>query len=51
MYFFFHFSVFRAFDQDSDNYISQEEWVTGLSTFINDQSILDDNVIKCKFKS
>lgn len=41
--------VFRAFDQDSDNYISPEEWVTGLSTFINDQSVLDDNVIKFCF--
>ncbi|CAC5411574.1 calaxin-like [Mytilus californianus] len=39
--------VFRAFDQDSDNYISQEEWVTGLSTFI-DQSE-PESVIKFCF--
>lgn len=41
--------VFRAFDKDSDNYVSQEEWVTGLSTFISDQSQHDDAVIKFCF--
>ncbi len=28
------FSVFKAFDQDNDGYVSLEEWVKGLSVFL-----------------
>lgn len=38
-------SVFRAFDQDSDNYLTHEEWVLGLSTFLKGAQ---DDKIKCK---
>lgn len=31
---FFMDRVYRAFDKDSDGYLSHEEWVVGLSTFI-----------------
>ena len=27
-------SVFKAFDQDNDGYVSLEEWVKGLSVFL-----------------
>lgn len=39
------FSVFRAFDQDSDNYLTHDEWVLGLSTFLKGAQ---DDKIKCK---
>ncbi|XP_064402491.1 calaxin-like isoform X1 [Halichondria panicea] len=31
---FFMDRVFRAFDKDSDGYLSHEEWVVGMTTFI-----------------
>ncbi len=43
---FFMDRVFRAFDKDSDGYLSHEEWVVGLSTFIKGDL---DSAIKCKY--
>lgn len=43
--FIIFFSVFRAFDQDSDNYLTHDEWVLGLSTFLKGAQ---DDKIKCK---
>ena len=37
--------MFRAFDKDTDGYLSQEEWVCGLSVFL--RGTLDEK-IKCK---
>lgn len=37
--------VFRAFDQDSDNYLTHEEWVLGLSTFL--KGAQDDKIKYC----
>ena len=37
--------MFRAFDKDTDGYLSQEEWVSGLSVFL--RGTLDEK-IKCK---
>lgn len=36
--------VFRAFDKDSDGYVSQEEWIFGLSVFL--RGSLDEKM-KC----
>ena len=38
-------AVFRAFDKDSDSFLSQEEWVKGLSIFL--RGSLDEKV-ECK---
>lgn len=37
--------VFRAFDKDSDGFVSKEEWVLGLSVFL--RGSLDDKM-KCQ---
>ncbi|KAL4222380.1 EF-hand calcium-binding domain-containing protein 1 [Mactra antiquata] len=37
--------VFRAFDRDNDNYINEDEWVMGLSVFLNGQ--LEEKVRYC----
>ena len=39
------FSVFRAFDRDNDNFINHDEWVLGLSVFL--QGHLEEKT-KCK---
>ena len=31
---FYVSAVFRAFDKDSDGFLSQEEWVLGMSVFL-----------------
>ena len=38
-------AVFRAFDRDSDSFLSQEEWVRGMSIFL--RGTLDEK-IECK---
>ena len=40
------FSVFRAFDTDSDGLINEDEWVIGMSTFL--KGGLEEQA-KCKF--
>ena len=45
---FFMDRVFRAFDRDSDGYLSHEEWVVGLSTFIRGGL---ESKIKCELLS
>lgn len=42
---FFMDRVFRAFDKDSDGFLSQEEWVLGMSVFL--RGTLEEK-IKCK---
>ncbi len=42
---FFMDRVFRAFDKDSDGYLSHEEWVVGMTTFIKGDL---DSAIKCE---
>ena len=37
--------VFRAFDKDSDGFVSKEEWVLGLSVFL--RGSLDEKM-KCR---
>lgn len=39
------FIVFRAFDRDSDSFLTQEEWVKGMSIFL--RGSLDEKV-ECK---
>jgi Ca2+-binding EF-hand superfamily protein len=39
-------SVFRAFDVDNDGYISDDEWVIGMSIFL--KGTIDEQS-KCKF--
>ena len=36
------FAVFRAFDRDSDSFLSQEEWVRGMSIFL--RGSLDEKI-------
>ena len=38
--------VFRAFDKDSDSFLSQEEWVRGMSIFL--RGSLEEK-IECRF--
>ena len=40
------FTVFRAFDTDSDGLINEDEWVIGMSTFL--KGGLEEQA-KCKF--
>ncbi len=42
---FFMDRVFRAFDKDSDGYLSHEEWVVGMTTFIKGDL---DSAIECE---
>ncbi len=42
---FFMDCVFRAFDKDSDGYLSHEEWVVGMTTFIKGDL---DSAIECE---
>ena len=44
---FFMDRVFRAFDKDTDGYLSQEEWVCGLSVFL--RGTLDEKIKFCFF--
>eukprot|EP00731_Ephydatia_muelleri_P009222 Em0004g1560a len=44
---FFMDRVFRAFDKDTDGYLSQEEWVSGLSVFL--RGTLDEKIKFCFF--
>ena len=37
--------VFRAFDKDSDGFVSKEEWVNGLSVFLKGNL---DEKMKCE---
>ena len=46
-FYWLHFLVFRAFDNDNDSYINVDEWMKGLSVFL--KGTLDEK-IKCKIR-